>query len=603
MATYRDSKILHDDTLPFDDKAAVARVVVHETAHHWMGNLVTLSDWSLLFLNEGFARFLEYMTVSELYPELNQSLNYLIDCRHSALFTDGLDNTHSLSVEVESVGEVEQIFSPLSYSKGSNLLYMIQQFVGKDYFKRNVQNYVKLFEFSNANDKDLFNCLKQGAQGDFGENFDAIIENFVNVPGFPYVYVDILNQSSNQISFLCRQYQFKTFNQSRIHDTLWTFPLKVDLLCPNHGNHQEDFLIKEFEQVLTISKHCNCPSLTVLINSKGDTFCRSFLHNSDLRSRQRFVGNQNLIDDATKIVLLSDVLSFATNSTISLGELIQFICSFSNSKSSMVWKMLAMCFDLLLIPSSEKCLEFLEIHVINPLLINLLPNDFDFKNFGNLDPQFIKYLLIIARDLNSIVLKHFFEKFSQSNSLLNQSFNQMLSMIHPELFPVFLSILPQYLDNSDVFHLFIDFFNETEHPTHRKSITKAIGRLKGDHLSKALDWGLLTVRTNDLGFLLSSASDTNPNITWNFFIGHFEELRSKSGGLMLFGNLIKAAASGFKSQEGVSKLVELLSTHDDVSIVKPLKIALERVRGRVCVCGKRFQLDSFITSWLEITDI
>lgn len=72
LITYRETALLYDkDYSSTVNKQRVAQVVAHEIAHMWFGNLVTLKWWDDLWLNEGFARFIEYKGQHDVYPDWN----------------------------------------------------------------------------------------------------------------------------------------------------------------------------------------------------------------------------------------------------------------------------------------------------------------------------------------------------------------------------------------------------------------------------------------------------------------------------------------------------------------------------------------------------
>ncbi len=79
------------------DRQLVARVVVHELGHQWFGNLVTMAWWNNLWLNEGFATFLEVDVTAELFPEWDMWVQFVVEDSHSAKARDMLPSTHALS--------------------------------------------------------------------------------------------------------------------------------------------------------------------------------------------------------------------------------------------------------------------------------------------------------------------------------------------------------------------------------------------------------------------------------------------------------------------------------------------------------------------------
>ena len=76
----------------------VALVVSHETAHQWFGNLVTMEWWTHLWLNEGFARFMENLTTDALYPEFHIWDQFVPSTMIEAFKLDALDSSHPIEV-------------------------------------------------------------------------------------------------------------------------------------------------------------------------------------------------------------------------------------------------------------------------------------------------------------------------------------------------------------------------------------------------------------------------------------------------------------------------------------------------------------------------
>lgn len=131
LVTYREVDLLLDAaTASAQQKQRVATVVAHELAHQWFGNLVTMAWWDGLWLNEGFASFMQYLTISTVRPEYNIWEYYSIDAFSRAQQLDALRSSHPVIVPIKHAHEVEQVFDAISYCKGSVVVNMVAAIVG-----------------------------------------------------------------------------------------------------------------------------------------------------------------------------------------------------------------------------------------------------------------------------------------------------------------------------------------------------------------------------------------------------------------------------------------------------------------------------------------
>uniref|UniRef100_G1N5A0 Uncharacterized protein n=1 Tax=Meleagris gallopavo TaxID=9103 RepID=G1N5A0_MELGA len=117
LITFRETTLLFDSNASSArDKKLITAVIAHELAHQWFGNLVTMEWWNDLWLNEGFATFMEYFAMEEIFPELHSDEDFL-NLIFKAMMKDSLNSSHPVSSAVQSSEQIEEMFDgTLEYS-------------------------------------------------------------------------------------------------------------------------------------------------------------------------------------------------------------------------------------------------------------------------------------------------------------------------------------------------------------------------------------------------------------------------------------------------------------------------------------------------------
>src|SRR5438876_8940099 len=103
-----------------------AETILHELAHMWFGDLVTMKWWDDLWLNESFATFMAYKVVDWAYPQWKIWQDFVKNSTGGAMARDALNSTHPIEAKVRSPEEIEELFDEISYGKGASILRMIE---------------------------------------------------------------------------------------------------------------------------------------------------------------------------------------------------------------------------------------------------------------------------------------------------------------------------------------------------------------------------------------------------------------------------------------------------------------------------------------------
>ena len=182
---YRESLLFIDDkNSSVGAHAAVFLVLAHEMAHQWFGDLVTMKWWDNIWLNEGFANWMEKKPMQDLHPEWNALLEAVKDT-NQALQIDSLRSTHPIKARAETPDEINELFDSISYDKGAAVLRMVESYVSPEVFRRGVNSYLRKFQYSNATAEDFWTAMTLAS----GRPVDRIMPTFVNQPGEPLVTV------------------------------------------------------------------------------------------------------------------------------------------------------------------------------------------------------------------------------------------------------------------------------------------------------------------------------------------------------------------------------------------------------------------------------
>ncbi|XP_064215469.1 endoplasmic reticulum aminopeptidase 1 isoform X6 [Tribolium castaneum] len=188
LITYRETAILYD---PIETSTVahqyVAIVIAHELAHQWFGNLVTMKWWNDLWLNEGFASYLEYLGVDNLFPEWKMMEQFILDKTQPALALDALSSSHPISVAVHDPAEIEAIFDTISYSKGAAILYMLSKFLQQETLQNGLNDYLSTYKYSNADTKDLWNIFSRNTNQSL--EVRTIMDTWTQQMGFPLITI------------------------------------------------------------------------------------------------------------------------------------------------------------------------------------------------------------------------------------------------------------------------------------------------------------------------------------------------------------------------------------------------------------------------------
>jgi puromycin-sensitive aminopeptidase len=181
--TFRETALLVDQgQASHTELERVADVVAHENAHMWFGDLVTMSWWNGIWLNEAFATFMEILAVDSWKPEWKRWVTFGVS-RAAALVVDGLHSTRPIEFPVLAPRDADAMFDVLTYEKGASVLRMLEQYLGADVFREGVRDYLRRHAYANADTRDLWAALGRAAR----QPIPDVMDGWIFTPGYPLV--------------------------------------------------------------------------------------------------------------------------------------------------------------------------------------------------------------------------------------------------------------------------------------------------------------------------------------------------------------------------------------------------------------------------------
>ena len=158
---------------------ARANTILHEMAHMWFGNLVTMKWWDDLWLNESFAEWSSYLALVEATRFKNSWAGFNAERKNWAYRQDQLSSTHPIAADMVDIETVKANFDGITYAKGASVLHQLVAHVGRDNFIAGLQVYFAKHAYRNTTLKDLLDELEAKS----GRSLDSWVATWLQTAG------------------------------------------------------------------------------------------------------------------------------------------------------------------------------------------------------------------------------------------------------------------------------------------------------------------------------------------------------------------------------------------------------------------------------------
>jgi len=181
--TFFESRLLFDagSNAP-EAQRGIFGILAHEMAHQWFGDLVTMAWWDDIWLNEGFASWMQAKSADVIHPEWQVWLT-AGEAKQRAMNDDAQRTTHPIQKPVANETEAMALFDSITYNKGQAFIRMLESYLGEDNFRAGIRQYMKQHAYSNSVTADLWRALEAAS----AKPVAKIAGGFTEQAGLPIV--------------------------------------------------------------------------------------------------------------------------------------------------------------------------------------------------------------------------------------------------------------------------------------------------------------------------------------------------------------------------------------------------------------------------------
>jgi aminopeptidase N len=580
--TYREVILLLDDKkASVGLHQTVATVIAHEMAHQWFGDLVTMKWWDDIWLNEGFATWMENKAVAAWKPEWHLELDD-VEQTTGTLGVDSLKNTRPIHQAADTPAQIQELFDGIAYGKAASVLRMLEAYLGPETFRAGVDTYLKRHVYGNATADDFWKTLAEVSK----KPVDQVMPTFVKQPGAPTVSVQTqCSAGSAAVTLSQKRYFYDRSLFERGNDELWQIPV---CLKEDNGKGQKCVLVTKKQQTFTMPA---CGSW-VMANAGANGYYRSGYTSEAIRNISK--NAETDLTPAERIFLLSDSWASVRVGEQPIGDYLALAEGLQTDRTRAVLEQMAgqvnYISDYLVTDADRDAYEQWVRKLFSPIAKQLgwsaKPGESDetkalrgrimsVLGHAGRDPEVIAE----ARKLTELALK---DPTAIDHTIAFTAFGLTAQNGDATFYDQLMDRLQQKGSSLEEYYIYFQAISQFHDPK---------------LLQRTLDYAVSpAVRTQDSLGLISAVmqNPTGTRVAWDFVRSHWTDI-AKVGGGFTSGEVV-GATSAICDAGMRDEVQDFFSTHKVPTAERTLKQSLERMD--YCVDLKSRQAPQ-LASWLE----
>ncbi|XGW23379.1 hypothetical protein V3C99_005539 [Haemonchus contortus] len=333
LITFRDSTLLHAEGIASAlAKEQIALVICHEIAHQWFGNLVTMNWWNDLWLNEGFANYMEYRCVDKLFPDWNIMTRFYVENVAFSQEPDGLRSSRAVSTHTSNETNIMGLFDAISYHKAAAIIRMLQSLSGERNFQRSLIQYLNKYAYGNAKGSQLWKIVEKHAVLPHGVSIASLATAYITQVGCPMIYVTL---SNNEIIIHNQTRHF--FEDGMDDDTEW--PIPVHYRTDSQREPKLHWMNVDHNKVAwPLVEH----SKWVIANTGGFSYVKVLYDKRNYAALARQLrSNHRVISSIDRSMILNDAFDFAKTSKLDIGVYLDLLLYAEEEMDRLPWTLIS----------------------------------------------------------------------------------------------------------------------------------------------------------------------------------------------------------------------------------------------------------------------
>jgi aminopeptidase N len=539
--TYNEDLLLFNPQASSDlAKQRIFQVMAHEIAHQWFGNLVTMAWWDNIWLNEGFASWMEKKATDHFNLEWKVWVHANNDKQRAMAF-DARKTSHPIQQPITDEAQANSAFDEITYQKGQSFIRMLENYLGEETFRSGIRSYLAKHKYSNTTTADLWEALEIAA----GKPIKDVAASWTEQPGFPLIKVKTQCVNGQQIVNL-EQTRF-LIGESDNTSLRWSVP--VGIVTVSEPDKIKHILLDKLSSQFEFSR-CDEP----VKGNAGDVGFFRVSYEPALFSKLKRSVLQ--LPESDRVNLVADTWATVESGDSPASTFFELLGGLGQDDSYAVWQSV-IGFErtigpLKLVNQLEKDQPGqtkYENYVCTLLGQKLTELTWDEKAGEPIEKRLLRPLLIETLGMfgDRSVIEEASRRFA--------SFREKPASLNPNLRPAVVRIVGRYSSPTD-YETLLRLAEESPTSEERRMYLRALSAVRDPELAqRSVEFFISKhVAPGDAGRALEEEALEHPEIVWTYATTHLKLMQQRFG-FFRWNRLLPNIATGFTDSERADELV------------------------------------------------